>query len=122
MKRVGIAVYMVQAQDRVVRTEDFPKFTDALKRELLERTNPEFTKGLQSFLPLYRGMRFRLASKDCVRFGVMKGCTCTLKEIVFADAEDLSQAPLAGEVVRLKYVPVSLILQAPEAAWILPRS
>ena len=36
------------------------------RAELLRRVNPEQTKGLPSFLPLYIGMRVLLASKDCV--------------------------------------------------------
>ena len=51
----------------------------------LELANPEKTKGLQGFLPLYRGMKLMLSSKDCVKLGIVKGCPCTLEEIILAD-------------------------------------
>ena len=42
---------------------------------------------MRAFLPLYVGMRISLLSKDCVRFGLMKGCTCVVEKIVLADGD-----------------------------------
>eukprot|EP00973_Karenia_brevis_P015601 2134074-Karenia_brevis.AAC.1 len=78
---------MVQAKDEAVRSEDAKKITDAVQTDLLRRVNPEQTKGLPSFLPLHRGMRLLLSSKDCVRLGIIKGCPVILRDIVFADDE-----------------------------------
>ena len=65
------------------------KLTPSIRADLLRRVNPEQTKGLRGFLPLYRGMRLYLPSKDCMRLGVMKGCCLLLEDIVFADDEVL---------------------------------
>ena len=67
-------LYVIQCQDVAVHAEDAQKLTDEVRGDLLRRVDPEHTKGLPSFLPLYRGMRLLLSSKDCVRLGVMKGC------------------------------------------------
>jgi len=115
-------LYMLQALDEVVRTEDAPKVTPQIRVELLRKVNPEYTKGFPSFLPLFLGMRLLLSSKDCVRFGIVKGCICTLKHIVFADEETLPFELLAGHAHELKYMPVSLILQADDVQWTLPES
>ena len=113
-------LYMVQAFDEVVRPEDASKFTPRVQAELLQKVSPDHTKGLPSFLPLYRGMRLLLSSKDCVRFGIVKGCECILRDIVFADREALPFDHIAGEAHPLRYMPVSLILQASDAQWTLP--
>ena len=47
-----------------------------VQRELLELTGQRQSNHMQSILPLYIGMRLLLYSKDCVRFGLMKGCEC----------------------------------------------
>ena len=80
-------LYVVQASDVVVKAEHASKVTADVRAALLQKVNPEQTKGLPSFLPLYRGMRLLLSSKDCVRLGVVKGCECILRDIVFADNE-----------------------------------
>ena len=87
---------------------------------ILRRVNPELTKGLPSFLPLYVGMRLILSSKDCVRFGLVKGCTCILRHIVFAGHENLPVTHVAGEPHHLTFMPISLVLQAEGAMWTLP--
>ena len=113
---------MVVALDAVTRNEDAEKFTDEVKAELIKRVSPEQTKCLPSCLPLYIGMRLLLSSKDCVRLGIMKGCPVVLRDIVFADAEKLPYDHVAGVPWELKYLPISLILQAVEAEWTLPRT
>ena len=115
-------LYMVQAHDALVHEEDRHKFTDEVRKELLRYVNPQNTKGLPSFLPLYQGMRLALSSKDCVRFGVVKGCACVLRHIVFADDEILPDSLVAGHIHALRYIPASLILQAEGAQWTLPAS
>ena len=47
--------------------------TAKLVSELLGLTGQRCTNCIQSVLPLYIGMRLLLYSKDCVRFGLMKG-------------------------------------------------
>eukprot|EP00973_Karenia_brevis_P024440 3370709-Karenia_brevis.AAC.1 len=49
----------------------------------------------------------------------MKGCECILEDIVFAEQEDLPRDAVAGEPLVLEYMPISLILRAVKAAWIL---
>ncbi len=70
--------------------------------ELLRRVSPEQTKGLPSFLPLYRGMRLLLSSKDCVKLGVVKGCVAILRDIVLADNETVPFGLMAGEPHQLQ--------------------
>ena len=120
-RRLGEPLYVLQANDETHRPEDSKKLTDAVRADLLRRVNPEQTKGLPSFLPLHRGMRLLLSSKDCVRLGIMKGCPVILRDIVFADDEVLPYELVAGHVHRLQYMPVSLILQAEGVDWTLPR-
>ena len=96
--------------------------TDAVQRELLQRVSPDLTRNLPSFLPLYIGMRLLISSKDCVRFGIVKGCPCILRHIVFAEDEELPSQVRAGHAHPLQLMPISLILQAVEAEWTLPRS
>ena len=120
--RLGVPLYLLQASDEPTRPEDAPRFTSEVAREMLRRVNPEQTKNLPSFLPLYKGMRLLLSSKDCVRFGLVKGCTCVLRDIVFSDLEQLPYTMVAGEAHQLQYMPVSLVLQAEDAHWTLPKS
>ena len=112
-------LYILQAKDEAVHSADRDKLTPAVRTELLQRVNPEKTKGLPSFLPLYRGMKLLLSSKDCVRFGIVKGCIVTLRDIVFADEEELPSVFASGQPHVLQYMPLSLLLQAEEAAWTL---
>ena len=93
-----------------------------VKTDLLKRVSPEHTKGLPSFLPLARGMRYLLSSKDCVRLGIMKGCPVILRDIVFADDELLPQEHVAGHAHSIRYMPGTLLLQAENAPWTLPPS
>ena len=67
-----------------MQSVDASKLTDSVKSELLQFANPEQTKGLPGFLPLYRGTRLLLSSKDCVRLGIVKGRLCTLEDVVLA--------------------------------------
>ena len=90
--------------------------------ELLSLTGLKPSGGVPSILPLYIGMRLLLNSKDCVRFGLMKGCECTLEQIIFADAEVLPHAAVAGDPIELEFLPQSLLLRAKGAQWKLPPS
>ena len=119
-KRLQTPLYMVQACDEVVHREDETKLTNAVRTTLLQMVNPGETRGLPSFLPLYRGMRLLLASKDCVRLGIMKGCPVILRDIVFGDEEVHPDAPVAGHPYSLEFMPFSLLLQAENAFWQLP--
>ena len=121
-RRLGVPLYSVQARDEATDPAHVSRLTAEVTKNLLRRVNPEQTKGLSSFLPLYKGMRLLMSSKDCVRFGLVKGCTCILREIVFSEREELPYVVVAGDTHRLEYMPVSLLLQADEAVWILPAS
>ena len=120
-KRLQTPLYLLQARDEAVRIEDEPKLTATLRADLLRRVNPEHTKSLPSFLPLYVGMRLLLSSKDCVRIGIMKGCPCVVESIVLAPDEIVPFRLVAGAPHPLVYMPVSLLLRAEKADWILPR-
>ena len=117
-----VPLYVVQAYDQPVRPEDAKKFTLEVRKELLNKVTPDQTKSLPSFLPLYVGMRLVLSSKDCVKFGIMKGCPCILRHIVFSEDELLPSNLVAGQVHQLTYMPVSLVLQVEGAEWRLPSS
>ena len=119
-RRLGRPLYVVQAKDEAVYPEDLKRMTDAVQRDLLQRVNPEQTRNLPSFLPLYVGMRLLLSSKDCVRFGIVKGCPCILRHIVFADDEELPFEARLGLAHPLRLMPISLILQAEGVEWKLP--
>lgn len=108
------------AHDEVVHREDQPKMTPNVLTEFLKHVNPERNKRLPGFLPLYRDMRPLLSSKDCVRFGVVKGCPVVLRDIVFSDGEVLPYEYLAGKPHTLKCRLVSLLLQAEDESWTLP--
>ena len=90
-------LYLLQACDDAQNSADAAKLTPTIRAELLRRVNPEHTKSLPSFLPLYVGMRVLLSSKDCVRIGIMKGCPCVVESIVLANDEILPHRLLAGE-------------------------
>ena len=119
-RALQVPLYILQAKDVTVREEDQEKLTNEQHIQLLRRVNPEHTKGLASFLPLYIGMRLLLSSKDCVRFGIMKGCPCILRDIVFSEHEVLPEKTLSGHEIKLQHMPVSLILQVEQAQWSLP--
>ena len=119
-RKLKVPLYVLQAKDEPVRHEDKSKFTESIKGELLRRVNPEHNKGLPSFLPLYCDMKLLLTSKDCVRFGIVKGCPCILRDIIFAEDEVLPYDCVAGQPHQLKYMPTSLLLQAENASWTLP--
>ena len=114
-------LYILQARDEAVRREDQCKLTAPVVEDLLRRCNPEYTKGLPSFLPLYRGMRLLLSSKDCVRLGVVKGCPVVVRDIVLSEDEEIPFGLPAGRAHQLKYMPYSLLLQAEGVQWTLPR-
>ena len=84
-----VPLYILQAHDEAVHDKDAAKLTPKVRDELLKRANPEKTTGRPGFLPLYVGMRLLISSKDCVRLGIMKGCPCVLRDIVFSDDEVL---------------------------------
>jgi len=111
-------LYVVHALDEAEGGKS-DLFTDAMRSELLALHNPRDTRSLPGILPLYEGMTVSLFSKDCVRFGLMKPCECTLEKIVFAPAEDIPENTVAGEPILLEYMPVSLILRAKDALWSL---
>ena len=77
-RKLHTPLYIVQAKDAAVYVEDEGKLNAAVSSELLKRVSPDATKGLPSFLPLYRELRLILSTKDCVRLGVMKGCPVIL--------------------------------------------
>ena len=113
---------MVQAHDEATRASDEKKMVPQVRADLLKRLNPEQNAGIPGFLPLYVGMRLTLLSKDCVRFGLMKGCTCVVQQVVLADGESLPEKTVAGHVHQLTYMPVGLLLKAEDAQWTLPSS
>ena len=117
-----VPLYILQAKDEAVHAEDKHKLTKNVQEELLRRFNPDAAKGLPSFLPLYRGMRLLMASKDCVRFGLVKGCVCILRDIVLAEDESKPEHLPAGQPHHLTFMPVSLLLQAEGEVWTLPKA
>ena len=62
-------------------------------------------------------MRITLQTKDCVRLGIMKGCVCIVRHIVFAEGEALPDDCGTDNVIHLRYMPVALWLQACDAFW-----
>jgi hypothetical protein len=120
-RKLQTPLYLVQARDDPVRIGDAAKLSPAVREDLLRRVNPEQTKSLPSFLPLYVGMRLILASKDCVRIGIVKGCPCVVESIVLASDEMVPYTLVAGEPHSLTFMPVSLLLRAEKADWVLPR-
>ena len=103
-QKLQTPLYSVQARDEVLLNEDAPKVTDEVRADLLRRVNPEQTKGLPSFLPLHVGMRLLLSSKDCVRFGLVRGCSCVVRDIIFSDDEALPMDLVAGHIHSLTYM------------------
>ena len=95
-QKLNKPLYIIQAKDEPVYSSDERKLTQEVAKELLSRANPEQTKSLPGFLPLYEGMELLLNSKDCVRFGVVKGCPCIVEEIVFTDEEPLPYEHVVG--------------------------
>ena len=57
-------LFIVQANDAVTRADKAHLFTDAVQAELLRKHNPKTTKGIPAFLPLFRGQRLLLSTKD----------------------------------------------------------
>ena len=113
-------LYILQANDMVVDSKHAAKMVPAVQEELLRRNNPRTTQGLPSILPLYIGMRLTLQTKDCVRLGLMKGCVCIVRHIVFAAEEQLRETTQENHVIYLTYMPIALWLQALDADWTLP--
>ena len=105
-RQLQVPLYLVQAHDEAVRQEDRASLTPLLRAELLRRVNPDNTKALPSFLPLYIGMRVILASKDCTRIGIMKGCPCVIRDIVMAGQEILPDQHVCGDMHTLE-IPAS---------------
>ena len=95
--------------------------TPSTMAEMLRLTNQHHTGSVPSVLPLYIGMTVLLQSKDCVRFGLMKGCECRVEQIFFDELEVLPTVILLGQPVELSYVPQYLLLRALGTAWSLPQ-
>ena len=111
---------MIQAHDVATNRKDADKIVPQVQTELLRLVNPEKIKSIPGLLPLYVGMRVTLQSKDCVRFGLVKGCTCTVEKIVLAGREPRPENVVAGHVHYLRYMLVSLLLRAEGEQWTLP--
>ena len=109
-------LYVVKASDVATELCNQGKMP-SVQRYLDSLSNPRDTQDLPGVLPLYVGMRLTMHSKECVRFGLMKGCVCTLRHIVFSEHEDL---PETSKMMHLKYLPVCLWLQAEDVEWRLP--
>ena len=112
-------LYVVKASDVATDPHNQAKLTPEVQGYLDSLCNPRDTQDLPGVLPLYVGMRLTLQSKECVRLGLMKGCVCILRHIVFSEHEDLS---VDSDTVHLKYLPVCLWLQAEDVDWRLPES
>ena len=117
-----VPLYIHQAKDEAVQSENECKLTKAIQEELLRRVNPDATKGLPSFLPLSRGMRPLLSSKGCERVGLVKGCVCTVQDIILAQGEDCPHDLPVGQPPHRTFMPVSLLLKVAGALWILPKT
>ena len=118
--RLRTQLFMVQAKDEETHPAEQSRLTPPILADLLRRVSPEQTQGLPSFLPLYRGMRLLLSSKECVRLGLVKGCPVVVKDIVLSDDELLPFDLVAGQPHSLQYMPNALLLQAEGAKWTLP--
>ena len=65
---------------------------------------------------------FFCRNQDCWRLGIMKGCVCTVRHIVFSESETFPKPNDEEDVVHLRCMPVSLWLQAADASWTLHES
>ena len=119
--RLGLPLYVSIAADEV-KEKGGEVLTDSVRRELLEKSNLRYVKNVPSTLPLYRGMRYLICSKLCVRLSLVNGCVCILEYILFAEEEDLPAFVHAGSPVLLQYMPTRLLLRAVDAKWTLPAS
>ena len=90
-RKEGTNLYVVQAHDEATRASDEKKMLPHVRADLLKRVNPEQNAGIPGFLPLYVGMRLTLLSNDCVRFSLVKGCTCVVQQIVLAEGESVPE-------------------------------
>ena len=113
-------LYVSVALDEVA--EGSGRLTDEVRLKLLKMNNLRQVKNLPATLPLFKGMRLLLYSKECVRLQLMNGCLCILEDIIFAEDETLPPAVRAGEPVLLEYLPAYLLLRATDARWMLPKS
>ena len=117
-RKNALRIYVCKASVEAKAGEEH-LLTPSVCAELLHLANQRQTGFVESILPLYIGMRLLLFSKDCVRFGLMKGCECVLEQIIFDELEVLPQHVVAGEPIHLEYVPFSLLLRATNAPWSL---
>ena len=53
---------------------------------------------------------------------VFEGCECILEQIIFDDNEILPAVAVAGKPIELEFLPISLLLRATGAKWVLPQS
>jgi hypothetical protein len=70
--------------------------TDEVRALFLKKNNLRQVKNLPGTLPLYRGMRVLLYSKECVRLQLMNGCLCHVEDIIFAEEEVRKLFALTG--------------------------
>lgn len=117
--RLGTRLYVSTACDEVTDRKEI-LFTDAVRRDLLERANLHRVKKHPGILLLYRGMRLLLYSKLCVRFLLMSGCEYILEDLTFAVEELLPPMVFAGTPIAVNYMPSQLLLRAVGAQWRLP--
>ena len=94
-------------------------FTARARQRALEITNPRSIGHRPGVLPIYAKMQVRLFGKECVRFGLMRGCRCVVGHIIFADDEPPHPEALSGEPIQLHFMLVALILRAVDAHWSL---
>ena len=99
-------------------------FSEQVRSDLLRENNLRRLQYLPSTLPLYKGQRLLLCSKECVRLHLMNGCEVKLEEIVFAEDEEahMPQYATAGVPTFLRYMPTCLLLRAVSEKWTLPMS
>ena len=69
-------------------------------------------------VPLFYGMDVVLEDRQCVAQGVVRGCHCIVRDIIF-DGQELSHSDdPVDEPTILQYVPLGLVLEVPGAQWV----
>ena len=63
-------------------------------------------------------MEVVLEDRQCVELGIVRGCRCIVREIIFDDTEPPHSDDPPDQPTILQCVPFGLVLEVPGAQWV----
>ena len=109
----GERLYLSVAADRTDSTAGNLQLPLHMFYKFLAVASLTTTKYLSGVVPLFYGMEVLLEDRQCVELGIVRGCRCVVRDILFDDTEPSHDDDPRDEPSVLRCVPFGLIVQVP---------